>query len=325
MRARSVLAAMLALAATACTSPPTSAAWRSGTASPVSTPVTPATHVQVRRLPVRLPAGLSRATAFADGSGLLVAGGLTAQQTTTADVLHIDLATGRVAVTGRLASPVHDAAGATLDGRDLLFGGGTGASVDTVQRVQSGVGSALLGHLPQPRSDLVAGASGGWAYVLGGYTGRQLVGTVLRTRDGRTFLPVARIPVPVRYPALAATGTALWVVGGITTSGAATDAVQRLDLRTGAATVVGHAPRPLSHASGFVLNGIGYVAGGQAAGARTDSILAIDPVSGTLNPVGRLPERVSDAAVAVEGDAAYLIGGEAPGPIDTVLEIRTAA
>ena len=119
----------------------------------------------------RLPAPLSRAVVFNAGSDLLVAGGLTAGSSSASGVFRLDPTTGTLTSDGRLAAPVHDAAGVTLDGGNLVLGGGAQATTANVQRLRDGGTAQLIGRLPQPRSDLVAATVGQAAYVLGGYDG----------------------------------------------------------------------------------------------------------------------------------------------------------
>ena len=281
--------------------------------------------LRVSRLGYELPAPLSRPVVLPDGTGLVVAGGLTAASNTAAAVLRIDLSAGRIVADGSLAVPVHDAAGAVLGGRELVFGGGAATSVATVQALDAGVPSRLVGTLPEPRSDLVAAAMDGQAYLLGGYTGRAWLASVLATGDGTTFRTVATLPVPVRYPALVATPGALWVVGGETASGAQTGLIQRVTLPTGQASVVGRLAEPLAHAVGFALAGRVYVAGGLRGRSRTSAILAIDPTGATGHVVAQLPMALSDCGVATAGGVVYLVGGEAPRPVATVIEIQPGA
>ena len=55
--------------------------------------------------------------------------------------------------------------------------------------------------------------------------------------------------MPVRYPAVAVAGNAIYLFGGETASGRPTDAVQAIDPAAGTARVVAHLPQPASHAS----------------------------------------------------------------------------
>ena len=87
-------------------------------------------------------------------------------------------------------------------------------------------------------------SAGSVAYVIGGYDGTRWDPRVLATRDGRHFRVAARLPVPVRYAAVAAAAGEIWVFGGQTQSGA-TNAIQRISPATGQATVAGHLPAPV--------------------------------------------------------------------------------
>ncbi len=127
--------------------PPTaagSAAGPSGArpAAPLSLQVTPA--------PYQLPSGLSREVVLPQGPDLLIAGGLTVRGTSTAAVRRLNPATGGTTRLGRLAVPTHGAAGATVGGRTLVFGGGEQASVATVQEVGQGQAGPARAGCPVP-------------------------------------------------------------------------------------------------------------------------------------------------------------------------------
>lgn len=233
-----------ALAVSACSS--------SSGAQPAPPPAKPSQLVvqaQVARW--HLPVPLSRAVVLPDGRGLLVAGGLTATDTSTAHVTHIDT-TGADRAAGTLAQPVHDAAGAVIQQRPTVFGGGSSTTIAAVQALTPGRRAAVAGRLPRPRSDLAAASVGDVTYLLGGYDGSTLDPAVLQTTDGRHFATAAQLPTPVRYPAVGVLGHDLYAFGGETTNGTPTNTIQRIDTRTGTATVVGHLPQPLSQATALV-------------------------------------------------------------------------
>jgi len=279
---------------------------------------------------MRLPVGVSRTVVVPQGAALLVLGGLAPGDTTTARAWRIDL-TGRKSTAARpLAAAVHDASGAGLGGGAYVFGGGAATTVATVQQWNAS-GSHAVASLPQPRSDSASAVTGGTAYVVGGFSGSAMTRDVLATTDGRSFRRVARLPIGVRYPAVAAVGGAVYVVGGAlattegTSTGAQTDAVQRVDLSTGRATVIGRLPAALAHAMAFALGGSLYVAGGRHGSVATAAIERIDLQTGRATRVGSLPRAESDAGVAVADGAAWLVGGEATSPsapTNTVLRLR---
>ncbi len=280
-----------------------------------------------------LEAPVSRAVVLATGNELLVLGGLTTGDVSTADIWRLSPGTGSATRVGTLSTAVHDAAGAYLGGRALVFGGGSYSSLGEVQAAPGGSGvSTVAGSLPVPRSDLSAAVVGGHAYVLGGYNGSALVAQVLETSDGVHFTTAGTLVQPVRYAAVAALGGAIYAVGGDlgTTesagAGGATSDIQRFDPATGRAEVIGHLPSGLGHASAVALGGRIYVIGGRSAsGLLSTEIFSIDPGTGTVRSVGALAYPRSDASAAVVGGTAYLVGGETSGPLaplTSVLEVR---
>lgn len=259
--------------------------------------------------PRSLSAPVSGESVVAQGRNLIVIGGLDSASASANGIYNLDPATGGLRPSGTLAEPLHDAAAASLSGRIYVFGGGASASTAHVESFSEGHSASLAGQLPAARSDLAAVSLGGKAYVLGGYDGQAPSPEVLETVDGHRFTTVARLPVPVRYPAAVAAGNAIYVFGGETATGKDTDAIQRIDLASGEARVVGHLPSALSHASATVLGRRVYVLGGSTGGSATNRILRFDPSSAAITPEGHLPLAVANAAVGVVGGTAYLIGG----------------
>lgn len=325
-------------------------------------PAAPAARLalQVIPAPYQLPAPISREVVLPSGTvgrahepALMIAGGLTSASTTTAAIRLLNPQTGQTRRAGRLAVATHDAAGALLGSRPFVFGGGSLSSTDAVQSGRPGQALSTAGRLPGVRSDLSAVTLAGRAYLVGGYNGASYDSAVLATVDGRRFRVAARLPVPVRYPAVAALGSRIWVFGGQTRSGV-TSVIQRVDPATGKATVVGQLPAPLAHAAGFTLGSRIFIAGGQTApsagrsgtaspSARlstSDRVLqyvpasvqtsasARHPLPGAIQVAGHLPVPVANAAAAVIGSTAYLIGGDnghRPFPAVTTFRLVPAA
>jgi N-acetylneuraminic acid mutarotase len=279
---------------------------------------------------LRLPVGVSRTVLLASGTQLLALGGLAAGDTTTGRIWSIDTSAVAARQVGTLSAAVHDASGAFLGGAAVVFGGG---AATTVAAVQAWVGrrTTTVGSLPQPRSDSAAATIGATAYVVGGFTGQGMARDVLATTNGRTFRKVGRLGIGVRYPAVAAVGGYVYVVGGElattegTLAGRQTDAVQRIDPASGQVRVIGHLGRGLGHATAFALDGRLFVAGGRHGATATADVIEVDVHNGGWRRVGRLPRAMSDAAAAVVGSVAWLVGGETTGPsapVNTVLTLR---
>ena len=279
--------------------------------------------MQVTPAAYQLPSGISREVVLARGRHLLIIGGLDQRSLTTRTITELNPVTGRTVRAGRLAAASHDAAGALLGGRPYLFGGGVAASLASVQSLGRHGTAAVAGQLPGPRSDLSSVTLGGTAYLVGGYDGASYDAAVLATGNGRSFHTVARLPVPVRYAAVAATGREIYVFGGQTPAGPSR-VIQRVNLGTGQATVVGHLPAPVTGATAVTLGGQIFIAGGQArASGATRTVLAYNPARHTAAPAGSLPVPVSNAASAVIGGTAFVVGGtDGHRQVPTVAELR---
>jgi hypothetical protein len=208
-----------------------------------------------------------------------VVGGLVAGGASADGIYAVRAATGAARRIGVLSAPLHDAAAAASGGRALILGGGSPATVATVQAFPlPGSGGTLpaavagAGSLPAPRSDAAAVTIGSTTYLVGGYDGTRPDAPVLATTDGRAFTTVTALPVPVRYPAAAVLGGQIYVFGGqaITgpDAGAPVDVIQAVDPARRTAAVIGHLPEPLAGAAAVTVAGELFVAGGDSPAAR---------------------------------------------------------
>jgi hypothetical protein len=171
----------------------------------------------------------------------------------------------------------------------------------------------------------LAGGLDGTVYLIGGWDGTTYQRDILATRDGTTFRVIGRLPVGLRYPAVAAAGGAVAIAGGEGPGGTSA-AVYRLDPSTGRVRRIGALPEPVAHASAFAVDGIVYVPGGvDAAGRAVRTVTGIDPSSGQTWPAGTLPRPVSDAAVASDGSGrAWLLGGDRGRAVSDVETVHPA-
>jgi hypothetical protein len=206
---------------------------------------------------------------------------------------------------GRLPVRTHDDAAAALGPSVWLFGGGQAVSSNAIVRVTPAGVAHPAGTIGEPLSDLGAAVVGDSAYLVGGYTGAQYASGILRfTQHGTPHL-VARLPVGLRYAAVAPLGGKVYVAGGLTTSGAS-DAVYVFDPESRSVTRIGTLPRPALHATMAALGGALYLVGGDGS----DEIVRIDPVSGSARVAGRLPVQLSGGAALTVGDGIDVFGGD---------------
>jgi hypothetical protein len=308
-------------------------ATRGHAASPRTTTSPPPPVISLSASPEAwtLPAAVSRPVVLPSSSGFVVLGGLTTGDTTTSRIVEVDPASGNSSIAGNLDVAVHDSAGAVIGGRFFVFGGGSFSTVSAVQAWTAGPATKVA-SLPQARSDLSAATLDGTTYIVGGFDGSAMTPAVLATTDGVSFQPVAQLVVPVRYAAVAAVGSILWVVGGVTSTSEGgttdTDAVQKVDLASGRVTVTGRLPQPMGHATALVLDGQIFVLGGRSGTIPSAAIFRVEQASGALVPAGHLPEALSDAGSVVSGGVGYLVGGEVTGPeqpLTTVVALRPSS
>jgi hypothetical protein len=273
-------------------------------------PPAPPPAVEAGLLPWQLRAPLSREVVLPRGrNGLLVLGGLQAGGLSTDGVALLDTRNGVLSPHGTLRQATHDAAGALLGTRALVIGGGTTAPGGSIQ-IETGTHVAGGGSLAPARADAGAVTIGHTVYVIGGYDGSAMDRQVVATTDGRRYSPVASLPVPVRYPALAVLGSQIYVFGGLGANGRPTASVQLVDPGQRTARVVGRLPVPLDGASAGVLGGTIYLAGGHKASGLTEAIYAFEPGNGSFLRAGSLRVATAYGGSAVSDGRLWIVGGE---------------
>ncbi|HEU5001242.1 MAG TPA: hypothetical protein VFW71_00490 [Actinomycetota bacterium] len=271
--ARTAVLVVVAILLSACTSGSHRPAAQTSTgspaagASPTATAVSaPIPAIEAGLLPWRLGTPISRVTVLPAAPGhLLLAGGASSAGPSNGVYL-LDTASGALTPEGSLSQRVQDAAGAVVGGGSVLFGGTASATVATVQTVGPSPGGTVpvTGTLPQPRSGAASVTVGATTYLVGGDA------AVLATTDARTFTKVADLPVPVRYPAVAAVGGQIYVFGGEgLTDGQPVSAIQRIDPARRSATRAGQLPMHVTGAAAVTIGTQIYLAGGTTAETQT--------------------------------------------------------
>jgi YVTN family beta-propeller protein len=267
-----------------------------------------------------LPAPLQDPSSAVSGRRAVLAGGLTAADTSTDIVLAAGTATAHPL--GRLPSPRHDTAAAAIGANVYIFGGGNGvAQLDDVVRIDSSGAASVVAHLPAASSDSTAAAVGGTAYVVGGYTGTRWLDTVVAYAPGAAPHVVAHLPFSVRYAAVSAAGSRIVIAGGSLENGTASAAILAFDPRTRRVQRLGTLPAPTTHAAAATLGGEVYLVGGRGAGLDTpaDRIVGIDPKTGKVRNAGSLATPRSDLAAQVLHGRIVVYGGHtASGTVATI-------
>ncbi len=293
-------------------------------ASPTPTPTpSPGTGPVAITAAKPLPAPVQRAVAVWSGGTIYVGGGLSASGQSVNGVFALDPGSGKLSSLGSVPDPFHDAAGAVLSGRLLVFGGGSSASTDVVQAFDLGTGQgSVAGHLPHALSDLAAATVGGTVYLVGGYDGATPQSTIYSTTDGVHFTQAGTLPTGLRYASVAASGSDLVIAGGVSSAGPVST-VYRFDSTSGNVSVLGHLPSALGHAAAVALGDRVYVIGGlDAGGHAVRTVFQVDPAGGTVTRLADLARAVSDAAVAGTSTEAWLLGGWDGRALAQVLHVR---
>ena len=233
------------------------------------TVASPKTSVVATLTPWKLPAPVYRTVAVVSSGRIFVLGGHDAAGGSITSVFEFNPASAKSVVAGTLALPTHGAAAALVAGRVMVFGGASLQVHDAVQGFDPATGkSTVIGYMPTARADATAATAGKLTVLVGGFDGYGPQGEVWATDNGTSFHVIAHLPQPVRYPAAVALGAAVYVFGGLISggeyNGQFTNDVQRVDVPTGSANVVGHLPFPVAHAMAANMAGHLFVLGGSS-------------------------------------------------------------
>jgi outer membrane protein assembly factor BamB len=282
--------------------------------------------MRVKSATYSLAAPVQREIAVLDGRTAYLAGGLDASDTSAAGVFALNTATGTLTSLGSMPTAFHDAAGAMLDGKVFVFGGGVTEGSDTVQMFDPSTRTArIIGHLPVPLSDLSAATVGNTAYLIGGYDGHTPRDEIYATTDGRSFRVVGHLPTGLRYAAATAVGSTIVIAGGQGVNGPV-DTVTAFETTTATVSQLGTLPEPVAHAAAVTISGTAYVIGGRdASDHAVATVVSVDPAAGTISHGTPLRHPVADAGAVSGLDGALLIGGWRGSAIDQVLSATLTA
>jgi hypothetical protein len=176
-----------------------------------------------------------------------------------------------------------------------------------------------IGSLPAPGSRVaVAPLTKGRIMVAGGLVGGMSSRQVLIGRPQR-LRQIGILPVATHDAALAASHGAAFLFGGGDT--VSTDAIVRIDPRTGTARRAGSLGEPLSDLGAAVLDGRTYIVGGFTGSRYATAVLRVR-AGRAPTVVARLPAGLRYAGVAALGNELYVAGGVTlGGESDSVLAV----
>lgn len=200
--------------------------------------------------------------------------------------------------------------------------GWTPASVEPIRCGESLEGAApdtagewrAFSDMSRPRSELSAAVVDDWIYIAGGFGGLAQV-DCFHPASG-TWATATDLPVGVHHPGVAALEGVLYVAGGYTDAGGATDALWAFDPET--ASWEERAPMPTARgALGLAaLDGRLYAVGGATdhlGGPATGAVEVYDPRTDGWTSGADMPTPREHLAVAASEVRIFAVGGRANG------------
>ena len=156
---------------------------------------------------IQLGSAVQREVALLTRDTIYLVGGLSTLGRSLDTVSTLNPATGKQRFVGTVSDAFHDAAGAVIGGHLVIFGGGSGESSDLIQAFDlASHKTTVIARLPRPLSDLAAAVSGSAVYLVGGFNGHVPQKTIYSTTDGVAFRTAGKLPVGLRYAAVASAG-----------------------------------------------------------------------------------------------------------------------
>lgn len=181
--------------------------------------------------------------------------------------------------------------------------------------------------LPEARSRLALVAAGGKLYAIGGETASGPTGQVtIYDPQSNGWLPGPRKLTPTANVAAVLLGERIYVPGGTTASGGATNILEVFDLQAGAWEARAPLPAPVAAYALAAFGGRLYLFGGwDGADFRADTLI-YDPTSDQWTTGTPLPTPRAFAAAAALAQAVYVVGGyDEHQVLDAVLAYDPAA
>lgn len=201
---------------------------------------------------------------------------------------------------------------AMATGRDIRCGDPI-TSAATPSATQPGEWVALP-PMPHPRSELAAAVADDWIYVVGGFDGPAQV-ECFHPASG-TWATAPDLPKGVHHPGVSSLNGIIYVAGGYTEDGAATEAMWALSPKTG--TWEARAPMPTARgALGLAaVDGHLYAIGGaeeRLNGPVIGVVEIYDPATDSWSAGTGMPTPREHLAVVPGDGIVYAVGGRANG------------
>ena len=214
-----------------------------------------------------------------------------------------------VVASGRLPTPVQDAAVAAITPDSAMLIGGLDqgeSSVADIVRV-SGSEAIRVGALPSALHDASASVIEGAVYLFGGGVITSFSQITRISSTGETQ-PASQLPTPASDLATTAIAGTVYIVGGYTGQSPLRTI---LAWRPGGAPaqVVGVLPKPLRYAAVAEQAGQLLIAGGTSGVAASQDVYRFDPRSGQVTTFAQLPHPLTHAAAAALNGTVFVLGG----------------
>jgi DNA-binding CsgD family transcriptional regulator len=167
-----------------------------------------------------------------------------------------------------------------------------------------------LAPLPEPRSRLALAAAGERLAAMGGEGPDGVSGAVfLYDTEANGWLPGRDKPSAVANVQAGAIDGRIYVPGGVTSDGAASQVLEVYDLAADAWTTQAALPTPLAAYALTVFGGQLYLFGGWNGAEYVDSVWVYDPQADAWSSRSPAPNSVGFAAAAALPDRIVLAGG----------------
>jgi YVTN family beta-propeller protein len=179
------------------------------------------------------------------------------------------------------------------------------------------------GSLAAPVQDEAVAPVAAGAMLLGGLTAADISRADIRIATANGDRGAGLLPTALHDTAAVRLGDSVYLFGGGTNAGTQSNAIVRVPVQGGAASVVGHLPAPSSDQSAAAIGNTAYVVGGYTGSQWLDTIVAWRP--GTQpRVVARLPSALRYAAVTAADGQLVIAGGslESGSASDAVLGYR---